>query len=100
MNATHFKFLLKVYMDDFVALVVAHSQEELPRVARPNMQAMHNALPLDKKDNFDPTSAIELLKLEGVWDTTKEILGFEFDGVDETMILAKEKQKTLLLCWK
>ena len=47
--------------------------------------------PITNHDGDDPISEKKIDKGEGVWSTTKEILGWIVDGVEYTITLPPEK---------
>jgi hypothetical protein len=91
-----FNYIIEVYVDDFISLAMAKSKEQLEHVAKSVMHGVHDVFPADGDDNNDLLSMKKLLKLEGEWALLKEILGFEFDGVEKTMQLEPKKQDALL----
>jgi hypothetical protein len=60
------------------------------------MFGIHDVFPANEKDENDPISLKKLKQLEGQWALEKEILGFDFDGVDKSMILATQKRDFIL----
>jgi hypothetical protein len=60
------------------------------------MFGIHDVFPADQDDANDPISLKKLKQLEGQWALEKEILGFDFDGEDKTMILATQKRYFIL----
>jgi hypothetical protein len=91
-----FNYIIEVYVDDFILLATAKSKEQLEHVAKSVMHGVHDVFPADKDDENDPLSMKKLLKLEGEWALLKEILGFEFDGVEKMMQLELKKRDALL----
>ena len=93
-------YLVEVYVDDYISLVVPRSKEDLKHVANAVLQGIHDVFPSDKDDAEDPISLKKLVKLEAMWALHKDILGFTFDGVDKTIWLEEEKRNTLLTVLK
>ena len=91
-----FRYLLKVYVDDFVSLVIPTSREQLCHVSTGTMTRIHDVFPADKIDANDPISEKKLKQLNGEYLTTKTILGFDFNGDDKTIWLEEAKQAHLL----
>ena len=60
------KFLLEVYMDDYITLAVATSQQQLNHIANATMYGIHDVF---------PTSPKKLTKKDGAWALVKDILG-------------------------
>ena len=79
--------MIEVYVDDFIALAITISKDQLDHVARGVMHGIHDVFPpSDDKDN-DAISMKKLKKQEGTWKLKKEILGSEFDGENKTLWL-------------
>jgi hypothetical protein len=89
-------YMLEVYVDDFISLVIPTSQEHLRHVANAILEGIHNVFPPDSNDNNDPILQKKLLKDEGQYLLLKTLLGFEFDGNAKTMWLEDAKQEKLL----
>jgi hypothetical protein len=90
------RYLVEVYVDDFIALAIPTSQQQLVHVGRGVLHGIHDIFPADDVDENDPTSLKKLKKNEGRWDLNKELLGFDFDGDEKTMILGEGKLQLLL----
>jgi hypothetical protein len=91
-----FRYLLEVYVDDFVSLVIPTSREQLRHVSTGTMTGIHDVFPADDNDSNDPISEKKLKQLDGEYATTKTILGFEFDGLAKTLWLEDAKRAYLL----
>jgi hypothetical protein len=91
-----FKYLLEVYVDDFMSLVIPTSEGQLRHVANAVMMGIHDVFPEDSEEEADPISLKKLKQGEGRYSTRKCILGFDFDGVDKTLWLEEEKRAMLL----
>jgi hypothetical protein len=90
-----------VYVDDFlVAAVEDRKGELLDRAARATLHAIHNVFPPPTADDApgtkDPISVKKLLKGDAQWNTIKEVLGYELDGVARTIQLPQPKSEALL----
>jgi hypothetical protein len=92
-----FRYLEEVYVDDFMALAIALSQEQVRHVANALLTGIHDVFPADDVDENDPVSLKKLKQLEGQFALYKEMLGFVFDGVLKTMILSTKKRELLLV---
>lgn len=90
------RYMVEVYVDDFISIAIATSQEQLEHVAQAVMKGIHDVFPPDDVKENDPISYKKLKKEEGRWDLNKEILGFDFDGEEKTMILGESKLQFLL----
>ena len=91
-----FKYMIEVYVDDFISLARATSQAQLDHVANSVMTGVHDVFPEDKVDKNDPLSLKKLLKEEGMWDVVKNILGFTFDGDKKAMWLEDDKRNAII----
>jgi hypothetical protein len=91
-----FRYLEEVYVNDFLALAIALSQEQVLHVAQALLMGIHDLFPADDDDENDPILLKKLKKLEGEFALEKEMLGFDFDGVAKTMILNVNKRELLL----
>ena len=90
------RYLIEVYVDDFISFVLAPTEEQLRHVATAIMHGIHDVFPPDDDDERDPISAKKLQKGDGVFSTRKCVLGFDFDGEEKTIWLEEEKRSTLL----
>ncbi len=90
------KYLLEVYVDDLMSLVIPTSEGHLRHVANAVMQGIHDVFPEESDEETDPISLKKLKQGEGRYSTQKCILGFDFDGVDKTLWLEEEKRAMLL----
>jgi hypothetical protein len=91
-----FRYLLEVYVNDYISLIIPTSCEQLCHVSTSTMMGIHDVFPADENDTDDPILEKKLQKLEGEYATTKTILGFEFDGVNKTIWLEAAKRAHLL----
>jgi hypothetical protein len=90
------RYFEDVYVDDFLALAIALSQEQLKHVADALMHGIHDVFPADEVDENDPISLKKLKKCDGEWALVKDMLGFQFDGEAKTMQLEEPKREFLL----
>ena len=86
-----FKYMLGVFVDDFISLVIPRCQADLDHVAASILHGIHDLFPPDEDDNEDPVSLKKLLKGDGAWELRKELLGWIFDGRYKTIELAPSK---------
>jgi hypothetical protein len=80
------KYMLEVYVDDFVNLIIPASQEHLWHMAV-IMEGIHDVFPLEQDDSNNPILEKKLHKTEGQYATLKTILRFNFNGVAKTLWL-------------
>ena len=90
------RYMIEVYVDDYISLAIPRSKDDLRHVANAVLTAIHDVFPPDEVPEKDPISYKKLLKLEGMWALTKDILGFTFDGVNKTIWLEAPKRDQLL----
>ena len=90
------RYLLEVYVDDFISMIIPTTKHEVEHVARAILHGIHDVFPPSKDDTTDPILAKKLRKGEGTFETTKCLLGFDFDGVNKTIWLAEAKRASLL----
>ena len=96
-NPVTLAHFFEVYMDDFIAYLQAQSLEELLHVSRALLHAIHDVFPpphLTGSSMEDPISHKKLL-LDGIWSTTKEILGWHFNGHNRTISITDDKASKL-----
>ena len=67
-------------MDDYIALDIPRSQDQLHHVTNAPMTGIHDAFPLEKYDKEDAISIKKILKKEAARAIIKNVLGFKFDG--------------------
>ena len=91
------RYLAKVYVDDYIGLVIPTTRAQLDHVANGVMCTIHDIFPWDEED---PISLKKLLYRDDAWDVPKDILGFMFNGDQKTMWLAEGKQDTLIATLK
>jgi len=89
-------YALKVYVNDFMSIVIPTSKEQLEHVATAIMTGIHDVFPANKVDSNDQISEKKLLNGEGQYSLFKTLLGFDFDGKRKTMWLEEEERAKLL----
>jgi hypothetical protein len=60
------------------------------------MLGIHDVFPADSVNSNDPISKKKLQQLDGEYSTTKNILGFDFNGINKTIWLEEVKPAHLL----
>ena len=85
---TDFKYLLEVYMDDYIVAAIATEKRQLNHLSNAVKFEIHYVFPPDENDKEDPISFKKLEKKEGSWALVKDILGLTFDGNNRRMRLA------------
>ncbi len=94
------QYLIEVFVDDFMSLVIATAQDQCLHVGTATMMGVHDVFPESDVINQDPISEKKLEKCEAQFDMTKTLLGFDLDGEAKTLWLTKEKRAALLLILK
>ena len=94
--STDLRYMLEVYVDDFIGLAIAPSQQHLNHLATAMMSGIHSVFPPSQLPETDPISYKKLLKGDGEWSNAKEILGLMFDGTEKTIWLSHDKRDALL----
>jgi len=90
--------LLKVYVDDFIGLIQAPTQQQLQHFTWAILHAIHRIFPpatITNNPNDEPIALKKLNQGDGLWSHNKEILGWLFDGITRTISLPAEKIKSL-----
>ncbi len=90
------KYLIEVYVDDFMALVILTLIKEVTHVGQAVMHRIRNVFPEHDNNANNPIAKNKLLKDKGQMSTTKMLLGFDFNGEDKTMWLETAKHDQLL----
>ena len=99
-EAAGFQYMVEVYVDDFMSMVIPVTRQQLDHVATSVMTGIHDVFPADEDDDEDPISLKKLKQGEGEYSTRKTLLGFDFDGVHKTMWLEEAKREKLLTVLK
>jgi hypothetical protein len=73
-DAAGLKYVLEVYMDDYIGLAIPTSQAQLRHAANAVMNGIHDVFPLTPDNNNDPISFKKLQKHNGTWALRKDIL--------------------------
>ena len=90
------RYIMEVYMDDFIDLAIPACQQDLNHLASATMSGIHDVFPAAPTPDTDPISNKKLVRGEGAWANVKEILGMTFDGNDKTIWLSPDKRDRLL----
>jgi hypothetical protein len=91
---------LKVYVNDFMSVVIPTSKEQLDHFATAIMTGIHDVFPTNIVDSNNPISEKKLKEGEWQYSTLRTLLGFDFDGKRKTLWLEEEKQAKLLTTFK
>ena len=97
---SNFRFLVEVFVDDFMSLAIATSQEQLSHVGTSTMMGIHDVFPPCDTKGQDPISEKKMEKGDSEFRTQKTLLGFDFDGDAKTIWLEESKRASLLLILK
>jgi hypothetical protein len=91
---------LKVYVDDFMSIVIPTSKAQLDHIKMAIMTGIHDVFPSNIVNSSNPISEKKLKQGEGQYSTLKMLLGFDFDGKQKTLWLEEEKQAEFLTTLK
>ena len=94
------RYLVEVYVDDFISFVIPATKEQLDHVANAVMHGIHDVFPEESTEEDDPISQKKMRKGDGVFSMRKCVLGFDFNGEDKTIWLEEEKRAALLTVLK
>jgi hypothetical protein len=89
-------YLLKVYVYNFMLLIIPATKEEMVHLATAVMTGIYDMFPEAKDNNKDPISLKKMKRGESQLSTRKMLLGFDFDGNKKTLWLKHEKRDKLL----
>ncbi len=95
-----FLYMVEVYVNNFMSLLIPVSQEQLQHVVMAVMMGIYKLFALDDNDSNNPTSERKLIKDEGRYSTQKTLLGFNFGGLAKIMWLELAKREQLLTILK
>ena len=90
--------LVEVYVDDYIGVTNDCSREHLTKVSRAMLHGIHAIFPpphVTGHNGGDPIAEKKIDKGEGIWATKKEILGWEFDGIEYTITLPSDKSRKI-----
>ena len=90
------KYLMEVYMDDFIDVAIPACQKDLDHLASATMTGIHDVFPAAPTPTEDPISNKKLRRLDGAWANVKELLGMTFDGTAKTIWLSETKRDALI----
>jgi hypothetical protein len=99
-NVQGFWYMVEVYVDGFMSIVIPVSWKQLCHVANAIMHGIHDVFLPEAEDSNDPILEKKLKKGKGMYETRKTLLGFNFDGKARTMWLESAKCKKLLTILK
>ena len=74
-----FKYIMEVYMNDYIVLGIPRSWSQLHHVTIGVMTGINDVLPPDDDDGKYSISLNIFLKKEGAWKVMKNVIGFDFD---------------------
>ena len=86
--------VLEVYVDDFIAMSNNVESAHLWQLSRAMLHGIHAIFPppeVTGHTGYDPIAYKKMVDGDGIWDVYKEILGWDFNGVDYTIQLLEKK---------
>jgi len=94
-----FSYFLDCYVDDYLSMAVATSQQQLNHISTALMNGVHDVFPPASDDDQDSLSLKKLKRGEGAWALRGDVLGFStYGGVGPKSIwLAEDKRDKLLV---
>ena len=100
--ASRWQYVVEVYVDDYLAIAIPASKEQLRHLTAGVMNGIHDVFPPSDDPASDSISVKKLKKGKGAWALQKDLLGFEFDGSPgtHTIWLEEEKRDKLLVTLK
>ena len=90
------KFLLEVFMDDYIGLAIPTTLAQLRHFSDAVMFGIHDIFPPHIEATMDPISMRKLEKGDGSWAVVKDVLGLTFDGDTKTVWLENTKRDALI----
>ena len=87
-------------MDDYIALAIPASQEQLDHIVNAIMGSIHAMFPEDAVDDNEPILHKKPKKLKAMWATWKDILEFTFAGIKKTLWLEDTNRDTIVATLK
>ena len=72
-----FRFILELFVDDYICTVIPSSQEELDHCANAVKHGIHDVFVENSNDDEDPILLKKAKKGDCQWRPKKEILGFD-----------------------
>ncbi len=90
----HKQYNIEVYVDNFMALVIPTSKEEVTHVGQAVMHGIHDVFPEHKNDTTDPIAKNKLFKGKGQMSTTKTLLGFWFQWQGQNNVAGDSKTRS------
>ena len=91
-----FKFMIEVYVDDYINLAMGRSKRDLDNISNATMHGMHSMFSTNKVDSKDPISEKKIIKKDGQWRIEKDVLGWTFEGVEKIVVLEEDKIEAVL----
>ena len=91
--------LIEVFVDDFIACTDSMARDTILKITRAMLHGIHSIFPprdVTGHNGGDPISEKKLDKLEGLWQHTKEILGWIIDGANYTIKLPPAKVEKMV----
>ena len=90
--------LLEVYVDNFIALSNDIRHTHLMSLSRATLHGIHVIFPppeVTGHNVFDPISLKKMQYCDGIWDHHKEILGWDFYGINYNIQLPAKKNSDI-----
>jgi len=78
-------YLVEVYVDNFITCIILTTKQQVEHVAQGILHGIHDVFPPSEDNSTDPILNKKLRIGEGTFETSKCLLGFEFNGVEKTI---------------
>jgi hypothetical protein len=94
----NFSYFLECYVDDYMSMAVATSQQQLNHIASALMHGIHDVFPPHEDPDQDSLSYKKIKKGEAAWAVRGDLLGFTVDGgIGPKSIWLEEPKRDKLL---
>ena len=89
-------YMYEVYVDDYISIAMPLSQRQLDHLANAMGHGIHDVFPTSADPVDDAMAFKKMERGDCLYDTKKDILGFNFDGILKTIWLEDAKRESLL----
>ena len=90
------KFMIEVYVDDYIHLAITRSKRDLNHISNSTMHGMHSVFPANNDDSEDPILEKKMIKKDGQWRIGKDVLGWTFEGGKKKKMIEAKKIQFIL----
>jgi PAS domain-containing protein len=94
----NFSYFFEAYVDDYMSLAIATSQQQLNHISSALMHGIHDVFPPHEDPDQDSLSVKKIRKGEGAWALRGDLLGFTANGdIGPKSIWLEEPKRDKLL---